>query len=127
MKIESIKMQTEKTEKTEKSVQKDSYNKETSAMLDEFVKHNAAKILGENFVFINKENLTYLEQLKEQKRQEEFERRLADERRIALEEGNRRIREANFKRFNLQSRPGARQKEKVAWGVDQRKVRFFEI
>jgi len=102
----SIKMQTEKTEKTEKSVQKDSYNKETSAMLDEFVKHNAAKIL---------------EQLKEQKRQEEFERRLADERRIALEEGNRRIREANFKRFNLQSRPGARQKEKVAWGVDQRK------
>jgi len=40
---------------------------------------------------------------------------------MALEEGNKRIREANYKRFNLQTRPGVRQKVKVAWGVDQRK------
>jgi len=96
-----------KHEKTESSVQKDP--KEASDYVEEFVQHNAIKIL---------------EEMKEQKRQQEFERRLMEERKMALEEGNRRIREANFKRFNLQQR-AVRPKVKVAWGVDQRKVNLL--
>lgn len=61
--------------------------------------------------------------MKEQKIQDEFERRLNEERKIALLEGNRRIREANFQRFNVTTK--SRSKPKAAWGAGgtaQRKV-----
>jgi hypothetical protein len=61
----------------------------------------------------------YLEELKTDKDQKDYMKNLEADRKSALEEGNRKIREANLRRFNMTQKSGT----SFAWGVDQRKVK----
>ena len=107
----ALKKRDKSTEKRrDKSAEKKTEKSVINPELEEIIRHNLEK---------------FMEEKRRKEEQKELEKRMMEERRMALEEGNRRIREANLKRFSLPPNKSSMQHSKLAWGVDQRKVYIF--
>jgi hypothetical protein len=59
--------------------------------------------------------MRYLVEIKITKEQKGLEKRWIEERKMAMDEGNKKIRESNFKRFSLGTKEN---KPSFPWGID---------
>ena len=101
---------------------------EIPAAFEEMIQKSAQEYIGIGEIFLN--FLKRIEDLRAKKHMSDMEKALYEEKKAALDQGNRMIRISNLQRFNPPHHHHHESTEDLqnrhAWGVDQRKV-FFEI
>ena len=103
------KSQIEKKEKRKVKKREQVSKSEVPAAFEEMIQRNAQE---------------YMEDLKAKKHMSELEKIMYEEKKAALEQGNRMIRLSNLQRFNPPHHHESMEEmqPRYAWGVDQRKV-----
>ena len=112
-------MHAQKKEKRKVKKREHVSKSEIPPAFEQMIKRSAHDYIGTTILFCFLS--FHLEEIRAKKHMTEVEKRLHEERKVALEEGNRMIRIANFQRFNAEKEIPSKSKAKFAWGVDQRR------